>query len=48
MYIKKINSHDLTYSDIDKKVTRVKVLIFNSDNKILLCNVLGNGFMSSF
>ena len=41
MYIKKINSYDLTYSDIDKKVTRVKVLIFNSDNKILLCNVLG-------
>ena len=28
-------------SDIDKKVTRVKVLIFNSENKILLCNVEG-------
>ena len=38
MYIKKINPYNLTYCDIDKKVTRVKVLIFNSENKILLCN----------
>jgi len=41
MYIKKINPFSLTYDDIDKKVTRVKVLIFNSENKILLCNVSG-------
>ena len=41
MYIKKINPYKLTYGDIDKKVTRVKVLIFNSENKILLCNVEG-------
>lgn len=41
MHTKKINQYGLTYSDIDKKVTRVKVLIFNSENKILLCNVSG-------
>ena len=41
MYIKKINPYSLTYSDIDKRVTRVKALIFNSNNKILLCNVSG-------
>ena len=41
MYIKKINPYSLTYGDIDKKVTRVKMLIFNSENKILLCNVEG-------
>lgn len=41
MYIKKINPYGLTYDDIDKKVIRVKVLIFNSDSKILLCNVEG-------
>lgn len=41
MYIKKINPYSLTYDDIDKKVIRVKVLIFNSESKILLCNVEG-------
>ena len=41
MHTQKINPYGLTYSDIDKKVTRVKVLIFNSENKILLCNVSG-------
>lgn len=41
MYIKKFNPYGLTYRDIDRKVTHVKVLIFNSDSKILLCNVEG-------
>lgn len=41
MYIKKINPYNLTYGDIDKKVTRVKALIFNSEIKILLCNIEG-------
>lgn len=41
MYIKKINPYKLTDDDLDKKVTRVKVLIFTDDNKLLLCNVDG-------
>ena len=41
MYIKKINPYNLKVNDIDKKVTRVKILILNNNNEILLCNVDG-------
>lgn len=41
MYTKIINPNHLEYEEMEKKVTRVKVLIFNDDNQILLCNVEG-------
>lgn len=41
MFIKDLNPYNLTYKDIDKKVTRVKILIFNDNDEILICNING-------
>jgi 8-oxo-dGTP pyrophosphatase MutT (NUDIX family) len=35
------NKDNLTMNDIDKEQHRVKVLLFNSQNKILLCKING-------
>lgn len=41
MEIKIINPSGLMLTDIDKRVLRIKLLILNEENEILLCNVLG-------
>lgn len=41
MHIKQFNPFNLTLNDVDKRVQRVKILIINDLDKILLCNING-------
>lgn len=41
MHIKQYNPNNLIQSKLDKRVTRVKILIFNDLDQLLLCNIDG-------